>query len=1168
MLNSLTPQAGQTVKVDYPNGVREEIRIIQVLGQGGYNIACLVKKENDRQEDPFVLKLYLSGKEKDNREAAILAMLGARDLPVVSIRAEKVRIEVRGQVYQGHIENLAPGMKMSKQPPNTRQAVELAMGFARLLKGCAQLNIAYRDVKPEDHIFWQPDQAGHIASMTVIDWNIAQMPGNEDGLYHDLWQFCRTLPVFFTGQVLNNNRWMHPMEWVRDWRDKIDCRVWPLMADLSVNQVGPVLPDCANLLSFEQISRYSIEQAWERVISALEQTLALLNDPSQPAWPGIESPKNQALFQALLRDPVDARFKDVDKELITHWNNRSMIYFLDGKADAGVEEQLRLAHMLLPENERVGMTLAIYEAAARTGIMKEGVSEYNRLLKGLVNEEKPEVFNAEQPCLRLSEIAHKQIEKRPLVDIAGSNQQVWRLLDDELQIWALCEKVDQEPTLEKKHLAIAHLQNLQTHPMAAEMIQQVKDDQVVNQLAQHLQKAYNEGDYSKAQQYLDTLSKYPMALADKYVKRSQIGKVLGVCQLIEQAVDHWNPENNQKALAESQGLVLPERTTALRKRIQTQEGWIAEAGNLSTRIKQASFDHLNELAEISKEVDQLKRQAETEFPQLAQLQQDWQEKFSRQYQDLQARAQGTRQPFASQLSAATVQIQRLKNEIQQFSQVSRNCFESSYEAKSSDLLRLLDQTMTDLSDQARQKETTLKNKHQASMRSATTTAGFQDILNDLEKAAQDPDFESESARSWIAGEKIKVQKLLQVTAILQTYQQKTEHEKDQINRLREALQLLNETETGEPLREKVQAWLGHQALEERVLQKIQDNQTDLGLISDAVEKNRTCIQNLSDEMKLNTSEISHEVKEEFNRKVNTLEATVNQSIGILDKKLDGLNETIMGLTFDSQPVIDLDSLANTLKEAQAEQFYKLRKKLIPGWAKWLLLGMTGLLVLNLIGLGILLFRPAQTITAVPQPSPTTQSTLPPKETDTPTALPSPTTPARATATTPVQETQPAEKATPEPVAPVFMQLNKGAILYDEDQKTSLWSLMQDPPVFPLATVMETSGEMTKVQVNIVLGDGYINPKTFSTTSAGMNIRAYKSDTEEPPVIGIAKAIFKVVPFSSEEKPFTVTSQAWRRVVFIGWVKTSDLTMPPAATPTAGMVNNQPISTVTPTATKP
>lgn len=1156
MQDSLSLNPGQIVQVYHPDGLCVEVEILTILGQGGFNIACLAKRRNDPSAESFVLKMYLSGKEKGNRESSILAKLGAHRLPVVSLLAENIKVEVYpGVFYQGHLESLAPGKKMSSQKPTTRQALQLALGFASLLKECAKQNIAYRDVKPSDHIFWEATLDDKVASMTLIDWNISEMPANESGLYHDIWNFCRTLPEFFTYKPLTNNRRLHPLEWARSWHQVVDPRVWPLLADLSVNHVGPLLPGMADLLSIEKITRYTIEQAWDCIIEALEQTLVLLDSEQHFNWLGIDSQSNNMLFNELLCSLGSDQVKNAEQDLIFRWNKRSSIYLLSQTVDREVEEHLRLANMIKPDNVRVGLTLAVYEAVARTGVYREGYDTFTQILRNLVNNEKPEIFYTGQACMQLADIAHQAAERRQWPDIAAINEQVWRQLDEELQVWVLCRKVSDEPTLEKKLQLAVELQKWPTHPLASETKKQVKDESIVVELSKQLAQAYKEGRSVDAQTKMEALGAYPQELVNKYVKFDGIKEVLDASRQIEALEYSWDPILIQQAIDSTARLEFPESVKEMRARLIEKSLWLDQVNGLFLRVGNASFIDTDAIIKLWMDILQFRKMTSQEFPQLTKLVQAWDEKFSSDFADLRQRTEILLQD--EKLLENKTQTANLIGNINEFRRACNNCGKENYSLESDRLLASIEQRLDALSEQARQKKEKLQSTIQSMIDTASKPSEYQTILDMLRTAEVSIECADPETQSWITFETEKAQKLFEVTSLLENYQENEISQHHQVQIFHEALTLLGSTEAGKLLRNQILNWERRETFEGQVLEGINISKEQILKILSMVQENSIQTQSLSKKLVAIPVDLSNEIS--------GLKETIEERLDEIDKNVGNLEKTVENLSIsgglDADTLVLFDNLTKTVED-NSHQLKRINKRVISKLAMYILLGAVILLLcLNLAGLWLLLNKANTAIPLEPTLTPMimntpSEPTVVTKPTKKPTNVPTPTpTQLEFTPSTDPGSNQSGgqlSNLTPMPAAQVAAtaELMPGTVFYADDLKTNLWRLNPSLPQAVSATLLErdASGTFQKVQVEIVLGEKDIDKANNRIANTGSNIWLFKDNTEEPPAIGHADKAFSYTPIPDPEGTFK--DGAWHRVVFTGWIKVTDLIMSTEGTTTA------------------
>jgi hypothetical protein len=220
------------------------------------------------------------------RESEILRRVGEA-LDSSNCRARVVSVidllvEPRVPGFTGHIEEKALGSSIEDQRPSEQQALRIAIEFAEALHACAKKNIAYLDIKPEKHIFWNAEPW----QVTIIDWNVAKWDASPRDLRDDLLTFCRELPAVFRGISQGDTRKrLHLLGWnMETQRDQrgihLSYAAWHLLARTSVTLGGPLIPAVANLIKVPQ--DYELKQ-WELEAGVAEKIRGLVS----VAWQSI-----------------------------------------------------------------------------------------------------------------------------------------------------------------------------------------------------------------------------------------------------------------------------------------------------------------------------------------------------------------------------------------------------------------------------------------------------------------------------------------------------------------------------------------------------------------------------------------------------------------------------------------------------------------------------------------------------------------------------------------------------------------------------------------------------------------------------------------------------------------------------------------------------------------
>lgn len=479
--------------------------LVNSLGDGAFNTAYLAHEKGSPQRQ-FVYKRYKSGQEEKNHEVTILSAIRSHDMnaPVVKVFDSEVT-DQNGQ--KGHTEELAAGKKISETIPSDIQALKLSIKFAQLLKTCAEEDIAYRDVKPFDHVFWEPDKKDGVKNMTVIDWNISRRPASLGDLYFDLVEYCRCLPEFFLGsRPLSGRRYYHPLSWNHDEkvRNTISPVLWLVLSNISFNFACPSILNGDKVLEIGRLDKETILGAWENMIKLLSDALSILNDPTNHS-------KLMDGFPDDLRSPLGQWIKSPDS---LHVNTLldEKIYKWYGRFDfttpprrvldesEPVLMRLRAAHMVSGGTFRETLLFSFYLALYRTGVYSDASARqyYENILEGLVDDRPPsQLYNNETEIYfdKLADIAQSQITQGDpeLQKMAG---QIWGDLGREFKAWTICDAIEAADALKSKQKLLEDLDH--QHPRYTEFKISLKREEDQQDQLRELGKSIEEGNFENA----------------------------------------------------------------------------------------------------------------------------------------------------------------------------------------------------------------------------------------------------------------------------------------------------------------------------------------------------------------------------------------------------------------------------------------------------------------------------------------------------------------------------------------------------------------------------------------------------------------------------------------------------------------------------------------------
>ena len=617
------------IAITTSSGKKITIEVLSPLGGGGYNNAYRVRQK-DKSTEEFVLKTYISDNKSQNREAQILSTLRGQGSKLPVVRIIDPAISIGDQ--QGHLESLAPGKKLQEQLPSSRQALLLALGLAKLLKVCAEAEIAYRDIKPGDHIFWEPGNDNTVTNMTVIDWNISQYPATIDALYFDLVKFCNSLPEFFVGKPPQGAEYYHPLAWQYD-ANLQKCfppRLRIVLANLCLNFIVPIIPNGEHLLDVTHLSLENILQAWDKVIETLSEAIGVLDGNEYPDLGFKDMPEYQEYLQKFL-DALDE--KEIEKwtsDLVYNWVNKNLIREPDKRIrprDTEDMARLRLARLFNPGSFREAILLSLFVALYRTGLQNDASSRpiCLKLLQGLLEQKAPDLFYLKGEFQTLVVCAREKADQIG-VDAAKINASIWERLSTEFEIWIAYEKLRSASNEEQRTSILQGLDGTWGfHPAIAVYASRAGRTQGFTDKKKEIEAKLSQFNFEAARMLIGMLRDINADAAAEYAV------LIGICERIQNG--DFDSQNNPDLLnqllqaVENSRLPLPSaydlQYQALRERLPV----LNRIRELQADINGA--DDLQQLQGFYVQMDELKKYTVEQYPGIIRLNDDWQEKLRR-----------------------------------------------------------------------------------------------------------------------------------------------------------------------------------------------------------------------------------------------------------------------------------------------------------------------------------------------------------------------------------------------------------------------------------------------------------------------------------------------------------------------------------------------------------
>lgn len=113
------------------------------------------------------------------------------------------------------LQTAAPGSHAERElPESITDRLSILLNLAKLLRTCAKNKIAYVDIKPLEHLFWEK-HAGQIR-ITLIDWGIARANADPALLADDIRKYCQAIPEIIYGKKMadlqNKGKLTYPIQ--------------------------------------------------------------------------------------------------------------------------------------------------------------------------------------------------------------------------------------------------------------------------------------------------------------------------------------------------------------------------------------------------------------------------------------------------------------------------------------------------------------------------------------------------------------------------------------------------------------------------------------------------------------------------------------------------------------------------------------------------------------------------------------------------------------------------------------------------------------------------------------------------------------------------------------------------------------------------------------------
>lgn len=1057
--------------------------ITSELGTGAYNNAYLAY-DKARPEDQFVLKTYISGKESNNREAQILALMRSHSVDVPIVRLLEPSISIGDS--KGHVEALAKGTKIHNQLPSTRQALELAIRFAQLLKLCAESGVAYRDIKPSDHVFWESDnKLDAVKSMTVIDWNIAQYQAPFDALYFDLTKFCRCLPEFFMGKPPQAGEYYHPLEWhfSDEMQARISPKLWLILANLSMNFVVPVIPDGEALLAITSISKQSIIDAWSGIIKQLSVALECLDTTEIPdlGVKGLDK-EIRAYLVEWFKAP-DIVTTSLAHELIYAWTGVNGILNplrVVKQTDSDELARLRISRLLNPGGFRETVLFSIFVAIYRTGLIKDDIALkiLRRILQGLLDQKPPDLIYRQDDFETLSSLARGKAHTFKYTDIEKIHGEIWDSLAKEFQIWISCTKFEKESDAQIKHRFAEEMDR--SHPVCSFLLREWNNHNRVRNLKNDIDNALEGSNFELATILAKSLSNTNPQAEAEYLS------TINICRELKKIRGEENTSVTEieQLLQKIGNKPLPASYLVQANTLKQYLSMLSIASSLV----EGSEDNvgLESLQMISRWIKEVNSTDSSMDVVIEKLKNNCRDKLRKHKERV-----VIRESSGLEMLTGVPRVEKLRllsSLLGQMQDIWREWGEKDLEQECKKQKQEYDFEIGDFERQARKDLDTYKEDHYKSLRSAGESVDeLRVILNRLQYARKE--FPDDDFKNWLSTEVENVQALIGAAELLSTLQdnQKRELELDiTINRL-------SSYPEAQALENKLLKFRDENVYRHQVLKSIDE-------LSQAQKKTSTSLEDLNRQGKRSSRIDENDIKPSPNQDSITTEDLKSLS----DKLIEVIDETFLAL-----------NRSNKALERKLKQLL---------WA--MIIGVIGIFC-TLAFLSIM-FSSSYRLPVI-------------SNTSTATLVISTPTPQVATATQevvlPTQNVEPTiavslpPTATPDAAVTTGEQwlLKTNAMFLASDFETKLWSFTNPSNLTNMKVeVLDTKDTYSLVKIQIVVSNSVINNNTIQSP---VTIRTFESwdGNDKPPVIG------NCIGLISLELAGDAVNGQWQAAFIQGWV---------------------------------
>lgn len=197
------------------------------------------------------------------------------------------------------LQTAAGGEHAERQlPESTADRLSILLAFAKLLRTCAKNKIAYVDIKPLEHLFWEK-HAGQIR-ITLIDWGIARANADPALLADDIRKYCQMIPEIIYGKKMADLQYKGKLTYPIQSEDR--TALIPLLSTYTFNgELPPLSSEFANLISDllsgslnELRAQNRCVAIWDAIITTLDQARLAAQNATGDAHDNIQALNQRA----------------------------------------------------------------------------------------------------------------------------------------------------------------------------------------------------------------------------------------------------------------------------------------------------------------------------------------------------------------------------------------------------------------------------------------------------------------------------------------------------------------------------------------------------------------------------------------------------------------------------------------------------------------------------------------------------------------------------------------------------------------------------------------------------------------------------------------------------------------------------------------------------------